>query len=444
MGNVHKGKRTSKERSVFWWLWVLLVLGFTAGLAVDAGAEYSRDNATIPTDADLRMETNRSKTLVIRLLNLTPYDVVEDTVHNSAMTSIDRNRNTPKSGMFAPVGWPAGTAAKPLRGLHGAGPTNGWSQIPGTNNWLFTPDDTNASAHPYNFVVSWADHGGHVTKSEIGWTIKGVYAAGHGQETKNVPLRMWFTRNDPPTKELYSDLYGFVSACIIEAVDLIGVCIDPMNPIAWLDAFVASKELAKSTFENFNGVDTEIENGEQMYFAAYVIPDGTVSNPDCVGCKPTTITKSSDGTTDGVDVQWASETGSYSDEIIVTTNLLRGKNNENGSVDTGFYDYRVPIVSVTLWTPEQYAHSGLSAVAKMTSHPLGASLRAALGTRDLSKYTQFASLYKSLNKSQRQTLREAIQAFLRDNSLTNQQVVLVEKIIAAMQKGQIKLSPDKR
>ena len=77
---------------------------------------------------------------------------------------------------------------------------------------------------------------------------------------------------------------------------------------------------------------------------------------------------------------------------------------------------------MTLWTPEQYTHAQLATVAQMTSHYFGAQLGEALATGDLQKYKQFASIYKSLNKSQRQTLREAIEAFLRDIPLTNQEV----------------------
>jgi hypothetical protein len=443
MKNVCRRKRAMRERSGHWWLWFLLVVVFIAGPAVDARAEYSRDNAAIPTDADLVMMQSRSKTLVIRLLNLTPYDVVEDPAHISKMSgATDTDRNTAKTGMFAPLGWPGGPNA--LRGLVGDPPNNGWTQIPETGNWLFTPNATNTSTHPYNFVVAWNDHGGHVTKSEIGWIIKGVYAAGHGPVTKDVPLRMWFTRNDS-SKPLNSDLFGFITSCVKEAVKLIGCIVMPENPAAWINAYAGIKELANSAFENFNGVDTSTD-ADKMYFAAYVVPDGKVGNPDCIGCEPQTVTQSSDGTTDGVDVEWAPETGPYSEGIIVTTHLLRGKDNgpDYPSNYSGFHDYRVPIVHVTLWTPEQYTHSQLKSVAKMTSHYLGAQLDAALATGDLQKYKQFASIYKSLNKSQRETLREAIKAFLREDPLTRQEVVLVEKIIAAMQKGQIKLSPANR
>ncbi|HME42686.1 MAG TPA: hypothetical protein VKF36_06345 [Syntrophorhabdales bacterium] len=445
MSNVCRKKHAMRERSSHWWFWLLLVLGFTAGVVVDAGAEYSRDSAAIPTRADLTMIGGRSKTLVIRLLNLTPYDLAQDTAHITALNTRDTNRNTHKSGMFAPLGWPGAY----LFGLHGDPPDNGWIRDPDTGNWIFTPNATNTSTHPYNLVVSWDDQGGYVTNSTMGWIIKGVYASGHGPVTKDVPLRFWFTRTAPPTKPLYSEIFKFISASIIEIVDFIGVAIDPANPIAWLDTFVATKELATTTFDNFNSVDTG-KDGEKMYFAAYVVPDGTSANPNCLGCEPSTVTQSSygnDEATDGVDVMWALGTGEYSSEIYVTTELLRGKDrgiDYDPNPYTSFQDYRLPIVSVTLWTPEQYRYAQVKAAAKMTSHALGAPLNAALGTRDLKRYTQFACLYNSLNKSQRRTLQEAIEAFMLGNPLTHEEVVLVEEIIAAMQNGQITLSPENR
>ena len=384
----------------------------------------------------------RSKTLVIRLLNLTPYDLAQDTADITALNTLDTNRNTHKSGMFAPLGWPGAY----LFGLHGDPPNNGWTQSKDTGNYIFTPNATNTSTHPYNFVVSWDDQGGYVTNSTTGWIIKGVYASGHGPVTKDVPLRFWFTRTAPDKKPLYSEIFKFISASIIEIVDFIGVAIDPLNPIAWLDAFVATKELATTTFDNFNSVDTG-KDGEKMYFAAYVVPDDL----NCPGCgEPSTVTQSSygnDEATDGVDVQWASGTGDYSTEIIVTAHLLRGKDNGinyDPNPYAGFHDYRLPIVSVTLWTPEQYRYAQVKAAAKMTSHALGAPLSAALGTRDLKRYTQFACLYNSLNKSQRRTLQEAIEAFMLGNPLTHEEVVIVEEIIAAMQNGQITLSRSDR
>jgi hypothetical protein len=145
-----------------------------------------------------------------------------------------------------------------------------------------------------------------------------------------------------------------------------------------------------------------------------------------------------------VDAQWASTTGSVSSELVVTTQVLRGKLDATPDKTHGWFDMRIPIVSVTVFTPEQYVIAKTSAVAASSEHPLAQQLSSLLGTRDLSRYTQFAFIYKSLNPSQHRTLRAAVEAFRLGESLSMQQVVLVQKLIAALEKGQTKLSPDNR
>ena len=86
MNNSCRARHAMRERSFHWHFCLLLVLVFIAGPAVEARAEYSRDNAAIPTAADLVMMQSRSQTMVIRLLNMTPYNVVQDTAHISSMS----------------------------------------------------------------------------------------------------------------------------------------------------------------------------------------------------------------------------------------------------------------------------------------------------------------------------------------------------------------------
>jgi hypothetical protein len=319
--------------------------------------------------------------------------------------------------MFAPLGWPGVAGLPGLQGDPTVG-VNGWTQMEGTGNWLFVPADTNRSSHPYNFVVSWDDQGGYVDDSTMGWTIKGVYAGGHGQVTKDVPLRFWFTRVNP-NAELKTELFKKISAYIVEAVDFLGVIIDPLNPIAWIDFFVATDEMAKASFEYTQ--TSEDAGTNKMYFAAYTIPDDPFP-----GCKPGTISHSASGQpTDAVDVQWAVGNGDYSSEIIVTTEVLQ--------------NYNAPTVSVTLWTPEHYRVSRGLGACRLSSHVLGQRLYSLVDRR--SRFIQFVHVYKSLNKAQHETLREAVEAFIYHETLTHKQVHLVEKIIAAMEKGQMTLEP---
>jgi hypothetical protein len=406
---------------VHWSVCVLLVLGVIGGLALDTAA-YERPTTEPPTPADLVLILGQSKTLVVRLLNLTPYTLTQDYPAGiTARGSTDKNRNVAKSFMFAPVGWPG-----IVPGLQGT-----WTQTTTTGAWIFTPSNTNRSTHPYNFVLTWDDHGGYVTDSMMGWTINNVYPVGHTAYTQDVPLRMWFTRVKPDDS-LKSEVFRWVSAFIKEAVALIGVCVDPVNPIAWFDSFVATKELADTGFEAANSRETD---GDKMYVAAYTIPDRT----DCgANCLPETITESSSGmSTDAVDVDWGQATGDYSSQLVVTTQLFRGKDfvpYEN--TDQGFQDFRLPIMSVTLWTPEQYLYAKAKATVAATTHLLGQRLNTALGSPDpLSRFTQFAHLYHSLNPAQQRTLKEALNAFRLGDALTDRQVMLLERLAAALEAG---------
>ncbi|MBI5582791.1 MAG: hypothetical protein HY892_03110 [Deltaproteobacteria bacterium] len=428
MRDFHRRKKGMREGSIPWWLCALLAIGFVAGMALDAAA-YTRPTGEPPTDADLTLIGGKSQTVVVRLLNLTPYKIVQDPSGITAVGSTDKDRNAHKSFLFVPLGWPS-----VMSGLQGT-----WSQAETNGPWAFTPSNTNTATHPYNFVVAWDDQGGYVADSSMGWTIQGVYATalGPGSATKDVPLRLWFTRVKPTTT-LRSELFGVVSAAIVEVVDLIGVALEPENPIAWVDAFVATKELASSSFEYANSEDT---GGEKMYVAAYAVPQGTSKNPDCTGCNPAVITYSTSGeTTDGVDVQWSTATGSYSANVVVTTQVLRGLD-----VDGYAFNGSVPIMNVVLWTPEEYAYGEAAGTASpLREHPAGSRINAILARRDLSRFTQFAHLFRSFNPSQTRTYHEALQKLRQRVPLTEQQQVLLEKMAAALEKGQTKLSPANR
>jgi len=430
MKNLCKRKRVIERWSVHWGFCLLLLLGFMAGLVVDAaGAEWQPPTTKPPTQADLTMIGGRSLTLVIRLLNLSPYQLtLVNLVAPEAYTNTDRC--TKKSIMYVPVGAP-----KSVPGLEGT-----WSQDDYTLDWAFTPSTTNTSTHPYNFVVSWDDQGGYVANSNITWLINSVYPVGHGTATQDVKLRFYFSRVNP-SDNLVSDVFGYLSDITVELLDVIGVIIDPANPIAWVDAFVATKELAYGTLENINEVDTK---AEKIYFGAYTLPDN-----DCPGCLgPAAIDLSTSGeSNDGVAAQWESTAGTYASNLVVTTQVIRGYEPRNAGY-TGFSDsvgdFTLPIVNVVVWDPGEFIWARTRAAAALTANRTGQQLKEALGTRDLQRYTQFVHLCNSLNPSQQRTFHKALKALRLDSPLTKQQEVLLEKMIAALLKGQTKLSPANR
>ena len=413
-------KKVMREPSIYWSLYLLLVLGFIAGMAINAAAEYVPPNTEPPTKADLLLIGGKSKTVVIQLLNLSPYAITADVAYITALNSTNKDRTVNKHSMFAPLGWP-----NIIPGLKGTfvQPDSA------TKTWVFKPDDTNTTTHPYNFVAAWDDFGNYVNHSTMGWTINNVYTDTQGDETRNVPLRFWFTRV-APEGFLKSDGFKLICDCIKEFVSVIGVMAFPIPPM-WVHAVTGAVELSGDLYKTLNTQDT---GGDKMYFSAYVAPD------TCSNCISPTVLSSSTSSTDGVDVQWATGADLWAANIVVTTHLIRGKDE---SLE-GFRDGRVPIVNVTVWDAGSYIWTKTHVVTAPALHPLGQRMNAALGLRDLIDYPRFVILYKSLNPSQKQTFHEILEQFRLGEQLTRQQEQLAEKFIAALEKKQTKLSPSNR
>ena len=209
----------------------LIVLGLSAGPAM---ADYTRPDTDPPTPVDLLMVDTLSKTLVIRMLNLTPYSITQDPDYLPA-DNLNSDRKSHQSMMYAPVGWP-----KTLPALIGT-----W-EMDSNGLEMFVPDPaSNSSLHPLNFVVTWDDQGNYVENSAIGWTIEGVDNLGH-TETQNVPLRFWFTRTKPQIA-LQSGLFKIISEAIFEAIHLCSILVEPENPLAWVETFVGADELGQGS-----------------------------------------------------------------------------------------------------------------------------------------------------------------------------------------------------
>lgn len=408
---------------------ILLALALIVGAAVAASA-YTRPTTSPPTDADMVLINGHSWSMGIRILNLTPYEIVEDTTAITAKGSTDLSRKTHKSMMFAPVGWPIKFPAVPGQ----------WWQDPLTYSWAFQPDSPNYTIHPYSFAVAWDDQGGYVTNSTMGWTIKDVYTKAHGPQTKDVGLRMWFTREKPDDELLGAD-FKFISACIVQFVDVIGVALDPVNPIAWLDVFVATKELKNAAFEVANCEET---GGDKMYFASYVLPDPG-SDVDIHGTNwdPATRMSTSEAT-DGVDAQWSDAAGDYSSTIVVTTHLLRGDDLDT-STQKGFGCCgTAPMAMVTVWTSDQWTYAKTAnALSPLTKDSDGLRINSLLreGNQDQrrDRYLQFAMLYNSMDAKQIKAFHDAFEHLRKHKRLTGKQKRLVQAIATALEEGAFSL-----
>ena len=423
-------KNLFTEREPIHWLpCLLLALAVVTVFAGSAAADYTRPTTKPPTQADLELQESKSKTVVVRLLNLTPYALTQDLNGVSAGISLDTDRQTHKSLMLAPVGWPGNN----IPGLNGT-----WSQDPTSKDWAFTPDaNNNKSLHPYNFVLSWDDQGGYITDNEMGWTIKGVYNTGHGL-TKDVPLRLWFSRVSPtsPLKSLL-DVFTVVRDAILEVIHLAEAAIDPSALTLW-EAFVGAQETAEAGFEAANSLDDGVN--PKMYVAAYPLPD----SPSCgSNCLPSAITTAPNGqSVDAVAAQWATDTGDYSSNVVVTTHLLRGENDGCAQYSTcGFKNDKVPIVHVVLWTPDLYTYAqAKNGYSKAMKTPWGRRVVGALRTEGVS-FTRFAYLYQSLTRAQKKTLHALLQP---KRAVIPQHLVLLKKIALALEKGETRIGSNEQ
>jgi hypothetical protein len=417
------------QRLVHHWPCILLALALIVGTAATASA-YTRPTTSPPTDADMVLINGHSWSMGIRILNLTPYEIVEDMSGITAKGSTNISRKTHKSMMFAPVGWPIKLPAVPGK----------WNPDVDTGLYTFQPDSPNYAIHPYSFAVAWDDQGGYVTNSTLGWTIKGVYTNAQGKQTKDVGLRMWFTRVKPDKPLLGAD-FKFISACIVQFVDVIGVALDPANPIAWLDVFVATKELKNAAFEVANSEET---GGDKMYFASYVLPDpGSDVDMHGPNWDPATRISTSDSN-DGVDAQWTDAAGHYASTIVVTTHLLRGDDVDTSGGGGFGCCGTAPIAQVTVWTSDQWeygrAANALSPlVADFDGLRINSLLRQGDRSQRMQRYLQFAMLYNSMDAKQIKAYREAFEKLVKHQRLTGKLKNLLQTIATALEEGTFSL-----
>lgn len=261
----------------------------------------------------------------------------------------------------------------------------------------------------------------------MGWTIRQVWNDAH-LTNQDVSLRLWVTR-DKPKKQLRSEIFRVISSAVTELVDLFGCALHP-GPVAWYDLFVATKELASSSFEAANAEET---GGEKAYVAAYIVPESGT------GATPEVHTHSSTGDqTDAVDVEWGSGTGHFSSQVMVTSQILRGED-ISGTGCCG----SAPILMITLWTPDQYLTSTISSASSpVTRHPAGKRINSQLRHNKKRAFYQFCHLYNSLEVEQKQTLQTTLVSLRARKPLTRAQEGLLEVLAAAMEKGKYSVKGD--
>ncbi len=440
-----------------------LVMAFLLVLpAVEAQGqgEYIRQP---PTSSDLYVHEGLQKTLVVQIVNLTPYDIqLKDTnlgsipsLSASSVSAadedemIDRSRNTKKSFMFAPVGLPR--------------------LIPALPPQSFDPDSGyyNTESRSYSMVFSWDDRGGYVEDSWVKWTVQGVEYSKVidgvlvPQDPVDVDVGLWMNRPKPEKESLKSGDFFLVSKAVFAAFHTFALVVEWENPVAWIEEFVALSELGIGVAE-FEEENAEADDGYQMYLASYVVPAATSSCILHPTCYPQVWSSNpSIGATDGVASFWAgSETGYMAGAaeaaLVVSTHLLRG---HSAPKCQGYRDpYQctlgsLPILMITVWRAEDWTanyagailHSDEFFAAGLPPIELENARHFLLqaGAGQILAHLQhwghrpvlltLASVVRELQPEQQQVLREMLRSAGSDRRPTKEEREVVRVITRALQ-----------
>jgi hypothetical protein len=364
------------------------------------------------TAAELTIYGSYGNSVLVSLLNLTPFDLTY--AYGSLSDQLDRNRKNKKSFMFAPVGLPGticGTGAYPLQ------------QADGSYQYQFSPahhtlpecrerlqDATAPVVAPVPFLISWEDDDGLIKKSSLAWTMHDVICNvapqyvvpgdgctvvpdfdGTSTYKADIDLGLWFVRSGtdkPPLGKLFADTVSILGTAI-------ALFENPLNPFTWRDAFLAVKHLAEHAqdFDEWNRGD---HAGVRMTVRSYPVPraGSFCAQPDAV-CVPQVV---GNGANDNVTVQWASNfkdgAGNAEGGVVVVTNVLRSHDaynntylDHNGLLRCCYFKFgSITTVNVTIMTPNQYAAAAIKTVATTTS---AAPLRQVLLSNGFGRLRQY-------------------------------------------------------
>ncbi|HEY3416044.1 MAG TPA: hypothetical protein VGM23_04075 [Armatimonadota bacterium] len=422
--------------------YVLPVFPLVLAMAASGQTNYYPYNQlSQPTPADLMAYSGRAKTIVVQMLNLTPYNIryVPTPQVRAGVANLNQqisvNRNAQKSFIFAPVGVPnliPGVSAQ------------AFPDLPGYN-----PAYINTDSHPRSAVFAWDDQKDFVDKSSVFWTVEGVrYYTCNGCPTQraDVPLGLFMSRVKPEGSLRTGFLPVLVDIVKIGAT-MVKITIDPVNPLNWIKAFLGMKELADDAL--FAQQQKAADEAGKMYVSAYTIPE--VSTPcyldnSKTGCMPSALYND-----DATEAQWGTATGGYATAaLVVTTHVLRGQPAEQSWIEN--IDGRrgklgsLSFVMVTIMRSEDYIAAYAAKVAQMprvaaapgrieVSADVRANfdqLRKLLAKHDLRGLDALRFVIGVLDPWQRQDLRGVIQSVLAGEPVTNAQRQALHKLIVDM------------
>lgn len=468
-------------------------LCFLLALAVGALGQTTYQRPTPPADggpptgADLEVYDGASHSLVVQVLNLTPYDIVFD--HNpgvtSSITAVDegqmQNRNpAEKSFMFAPVGIPdfipAAAAQDFVPEFLYITTTNpdGSTTTQKMPNPAYNPDWVDTTTHPYPMVLSWDDQGGFKEDNWVYWTVKKVpYIICADQSNVNscvsniqdVQLGLWLYRNKPTFNLRENQYFQFIVDAVQATAKTIKLVIEPENPAAWANAFLAYSELTQEGAD-FAKENAQQNDGNSMWVASYVIPH---KDSACVtkeqNCVPSTMAPTSG---DAVHSEWAPSfagpcdtsgkcpSGAAEANLVVSVHVLRG--HKAKQCDPSFYpkvcplgsesvvmitvsrieDFTVGVVAGTLGASRIQAETGSPAdKSRLFLLQAGAGrIRELLnhaGDRGIPELELLRSVMYGLNPAQRQVLRDLVMSMGSGTLPTEEQRRVVRLIADELQ-----------
>jgi hypothetical protein len=412
---------------------------------------------TAPTNADLVSYAGDANTLVVQIVNLSPYPIVVKNDTNiqgvyGPLGSSAMDRQTKKSFIFAPLGIPAKIPPPPAQALVPKYLDNG--QL----NPAWDPNYINTETRPYSMVFSWDDRGSpDITYNYVTWTIQGVEC--HHDDrcppyTQNVDLGLFITRQLPQESLDAKFFFELVTGPLREVFSIISVAVFPEVPLAWINFFLATFKLEKMGFDADKFAEeqkiADSNKHGQWWIAAYPIPDMfsiTGGENECYFSKQ--CAPSTDLADDAVEASWDDVHGGFfADQLVVTTHLLRGKAATNsyaynpnaciGEFSAAGSMGSAPIAMVSVMTKDQWFAGQLASMAKasMPSKSVkkkgvssGLELIGSLVQKDgRAAVLELLSIIRDLPQQQRQFLGELLRSRRAGNPLTPHEQAFVHML----------------
>lgn len=402
------------------------------------------------TNSDLVQYAGNENSVAVLLLNLTPYtiDYASSSMDDTGALTLDRNRKTKKSFMFASLGVP--------------------TRIPGLKRGSDGGYVKDLTVHPYPMVLSWDDRAGrNVDTTSVAWTVRDVCYITDPTcgLRKDTTLALWLTRQDPKP-DLKSGFFtltvdlvklGLETAALVETGGASG--------LAWVNAVLATEEVAKGATE-FGVENTKPDYGPRMYVSALPLPSAACKagpcSPTCMngigsGCQPGFATMDLADAThdpdDAVSSQWGnSQAGDAAANLVVTTQLLRG-----AMPGKDAYLGTVPVVTVVVWDAALFQTAWAQYVSDWCGHNLdyckthtcgacqttagSAKLFSLLHQRRHQGQVDLLRLVRSFDPLERQTFQDTFKALGSRHPLTSKQEGFLDALAFAFQKRATSLKP---